>query len=157
MSETCYPLRNCLAHEYVAASTPGEILSSSASTTNLESAGVASLPLTLMSGPAVEEAATARNEQNFPVDQVVSPRLYSDVVATRPSSAASRHDDTQLDVGISDICSAPITPYLESFLSQVDHAFNDDLTLYSSTRIMTEDSPDEETNKNEPWTLVESK
>ncbi|KAF8222007.1 hypothetical protein L208DRAFT_1414081 [Tricholoma matsutake] len=116
----------------MAAPTPGEILSSSASTTNLEPAGVAPLPLTLMSGPAVEEAATVHNEQNFPIDQV-SLRLYSDVVATRPSSAASRHDDTQLDAGISEICLAPITPYLESFSSQVDHAFNDDLTLYSST------------------------
>ncbi|KAF8230095.1 hypothetical protein L208DRAFT_1400990, partial [Tricholoma matsutake] len=151
MSETRYPLRNRLAREYVAAPTPGEILSRSTGTTNLESAGVAPLPLTLT------EAATARNEQNFPIDQVVSPRLYSDVVATRPSSAASRHDDTQLDAGISEIRSAPITPYLESFSSQVDHAFNDNLNLYSSTQVMTEDSPDEETNKNEPWTLVESK
>ncbi|KAF8240290.1 hypothetical protein L208DRAFT_1384773 [Tricholoma matsutake] len=128
MSETRYPLRNHLACEYAAAPTPGEILSSSTGMTNLESAGVAPLPLTLMSGPAIEEVATAHNEQNFPIDQVVSPRLYSDVVATRPSSAASRHDDTQLDVGISEIHSAPITPYLESFLSQVDHAFNDNLT-----------------------------
>ncbi|KAF8221936.1 hypothetical protein L208DRAFT_1414222, partial [Tricholoma matsutake] len=157
MSETRYPLHNRLACEYAAAPTPGEILSSSAGMTNLELAGVAPLPLTLTSGPAVEEAATVRNEQNFPIDQVVSPCLYSDVVATRPSSAASRHDDTQLDAGISEIRSAPITPYLESFSSQVDHAFNDDLTLYSSTRVMTENSPDKETNKYEPWTLVESK
>ncbi|KAF8238328.1 hypothetical protein L208DRAFT_1387819, partial [Tricholoma matsutake] len=96
MSETRYPLRNHLAREYVAAPTPGEILSRSAGMTNLESVGVAPLPLTLMSGPAVEEVATAHNKQNFSIDQVVSPRLYSDVVATRPSSAASRHDDTQL-------------------------------------------------------------
>lgn len=157
MSETRYPLRNRLAREYVAAPTPGEILSRSAGMTNLESAGVAPLPLSLTSGPAMEEAATARNEQNFPIDQVVSPRLYSDVVVTRPSSAASRHDDTQLDAGISEIRSAPITPYLESFSSQVDHAFNDNLNLYSSTQVLTEDSPDEETNRNEPWTLVESK
>ncbi|KAF8222608.1 hypothetical protein L208DRAFT_1413159 [Tricholoma matsutake] len=116
MSETHYPLRNRLAREYVAAPTPGEVLSSSAGTTNLESAGAAPLPLTLTSGPDMEEAAIAHNEQNLPIDQIVSPHLYSDVVATRPSSAASQHDDTQLDAGISETRSAPPTPYLASRL-----------------------------------------
>ncbi|KAF8238108.1 hypothetical protein L208DRAFT_1388057, partial [Tricholoma matsutake] len=91
---------------------PGEIPSSSAGTTNLE-LGVAPLPLTLTSGSVVEEAATVHNRQNFPADQVVSPCLYSDVVATRLFSAASQHDDTQLDTGILETRSAPTTPYLE--------------------------------------------
>ena len=152
MSETRYPLRNRLTRIAVAAPTPGETPLSSTGTTNLES-GVAQLPLTSISGLALEEeAATVHDEQNVPAEQIASPCLYSDVVATRLSSSAGQHDNTQLDVGISEICSAPTTPYLSS---QVDQAFNDNSILFSSTQVMPENSPDKETNK--PWTLVESK
>jgi hypothetical protein len=155
MSETRYPLRNRLARVSAAAPTPGELPLRSAGTANLES-GMATLPLTSISGLAMEEkAATVRHEQDSPAHQVASPRLYSDVVATRPSSAASQYDDTQLNAGISETRSAPLTPYIENFTSQVDQAFNESSILLSSTRVMTENPPDEEDNR--PWTLVKSR
>lgn len=86
-----------------------------------------------------------------------SPRLYSDVVATRTSSAASQHDNTQLDAGITEIRSAPNTSYVDELSSQIDKAFNsEDFLVHSSNQFMTENPPDEE-DDNRPWTLVESK
>jgi hypothetical protein len=119
------------------------------------------VPSSLTSVPGLameEEAATMRPEQDSPANGIASPRLYSDVVATRPSSAASQYDDTQHDAGILEIRSAPTTPYLEGFLSQVDHTFNDNSILFSSTQVITEDYPDEESSNNHgTWTLVKSK
>ena len=146
MSVTHYPLYNHLARESAIAPTLGEVPLSSAGNTNLESGAL--LPLTSASGLTLEdEAATAHPEQDFPADGIASPHLYSDVVATRPSSAAGQHDDTQLDMGISEIRLAPTTPYPEGVLSQVDQNFNDNSILFSSTQVKTENSPDEETNK----------
>jgi hypothetical protein len=153
MSAARYPLRNRLAQD-VSAAAQGELPLSSAGTTNLEP-GMVSPPPVPTSGLAPEdEAATVRPEQVLPAS--ASPRLYSDVAASRPSSAASRHDDTQLDAGISEIRSAPNTPHIGEFSSQVDQAFNDNSILLSSTRVLSENPPDKEDN-NRPWTLVESK
>ena len=99
-------------------------------------------------------AATVHPKQVTPAS--VSPHLYSNVAMLRPSSTASQHDHTHLDVGIQETCSAPTTPFISDFSSQVDWAFNDESILISSTWVMTENPPNNG-EEHWPWTLVESK
>jgi hypothetical protein len=126
MSATRYPLRNRLAQNApAAASTRSK--SPLAGNTYLET-GMDFASTVPTSGSLLEdEAATVRPKQVTPAS--ASPCLYSDVAASRPSSAASQYDNTQLDAGISETCSAPIMNPLD----------------------------EEDDTEARPWTLVESK
>jgi hypothetical protein len=120
MSATHYPLHsNCLAQNTsVAASTLSESPLSSPGNTDPEIVmDFASAVLT--SGSLLEdEAATVHPKQVTPAS--MSPCLYSNVAMSRPPSATGWHDHTQLDAGIQEICSAPTTPFISDFSSQVD-------------------------------------
>ena len=89
-------------------------------------------------------AAVVHPEQGFTSPAGMTHRLYSDVVASRPPSAASQHSNTQAS-----------EPVMALDMSNSFH-FNDNSILLSSTRVITEEPPDEEEH-NQHWTLNESK
>ena len=146
MSATQYPLRNRLAQVVAeAVPPPGESPLSSPGTPNHES-GVVTVHPDLVSSSTLETsgAAVVHPKQGSTSPAGMTHRLYSDVVASRPPSAASQRSNTQASESV-----------MALDTSNRFH-FNDNSILLSSTQVITEEPPDEEEHY-QHWTLNESK